>query len=224
MARKIFHDQRGLTVRGSAAPARLRARPAQLRLCRSPADFPALRAVAAFCKPRRGVPEFRLGRAAPLRPQIRRPLGPGARRHRAAAVAHNRHITLAGVASAMPETAASRVRAQANSTEPHPSQRLSAPRGCRAALCERGRSRRYSCLVVVFERVVVVPPSRPVSCFVWLSVLPAIPSRRVSFSMPEFGAVVVPLEPGTAAGGFLSPGEDTAGGGARGIDGGGVGG
>ena len=40
--------------------------------------------------------------------------------------------------------------------------------------------------------------------------------------MPEFGAVVVPLEPGTAVGGFLSAGEDTAGGGARGIDGGGA--
>jgi hypothetical protein len=35
----------------------------------------------------------------------------------------------------------------------------------------------YSCLVVVFERVVVVPPSGPVVVVLWLSVLPAIPSR-----------------------------------------------
>src|SRR6202045_4839043 len=38
VARKILHDQRGLAVRGPSAPARLRARPAQLRLCRSPAE------------------------------------------------------------------------------------------------------------------------------------------------------------------------------------------
>src|SRR5580704_11752544 len=40
---------------------------------RSPADLPALRPVAAFCPPRRGLPEFRPGRTAPLRPQIRGP-------------------------------------------------------------------------------------------------------------------------------------------------------
>ena len=42
-------------------PARLRARPAQLRLRRSPADLPALRAIAAFCPPHRGLPEISTG-------------------------------------------------------------------------------------------------------------------------------------------------------------------
>ncbi|MGA7862540.1 MAG: 4-hydroxyphenylacetate 3-hydroxylase C-terminal domain-containing protein [Stellaceae bacterium] len=36
--------------------------------------------------------KFRLGRTAPLRPQVRWPFGPGARRHRSAAVAHNRRV------------------------------------------------------------------------------------------------------------------------------------
>ena len=36
-------------------------------------NLPALRPVAAFCPPRRGLPEFRPGRTAPLRPQIRGP-------------------------------------------------------------------------------------------------------------------------------------------------------
>ena len=38
-------------------------------------------------------------------------------------------------------------------------------------------SRPYSCFVVVFERVVVVPPSGSVAVVVWLSVLPAQPPR-----------------------------------------------
>jgi hypothetical protein len=42
------------------------------------------------------------------------------------------------------------------------------------------KSRRY---LVVVSRVVVVPPSRSVSVFVWVSVLPPIPSRWTSFSM-----------------------------------------
>jgi hypothetical protein len=36
---------------------------------------------------------------------------------------------------------------------------------------------------VVVSVVVVLPPSRSVSVFVWVSVLPAIPSRWTSFSM-----------------------------------------
>jgi hypothetical protein len=104
-------------------------------------------------------------------------------------------------------------------------------------------------LVVVFERVVVVPPSGSVCVLVWLSELPATPSRYVSFCVislpfastplvtvvvcPVVGAtfVVVVVEPGTptdggaeTGGGEMSPGEETAGGGARGIDGGGAGG
>jgi hypothetical protein len=39
------------------------------------------------------------------------------------------------------------------------------------------RSRCYSCLVVVFERVVVVPPSGSVAVVAWLSLLPETPSR-----------------------------------------------
>src|SRR5207248_2265230 len=76
---------------------------------------------------------------------------------------------------------------------------------------------------VVVSRVVVIPPSRSISVFVWVSVLPAIPSLRVSFSMTllpcsstslwmvtspwspsGLGAtvvVVVVLAPGTAGGG-----------------------
>jgi hypothetical protein len=47
-----------------------------------------------------------------------------------------------------------------------------------AARVRRPRpSRGYSCLVVVIERVVVVPPSGSVAVIVWLSVLPATPSR-----------------------------------------------
>jgi hypothetical protein len=43
-------------------------------------------------------------------------------------------------------------------------------------------SRRYLGPVVV-SRVVIVPPSRSVSVFLWISALPAKPSRWISFSV-----------------------------------------
>src|ERR1700731_3958977 len=93
MARQILLDRRGLAVGGPAPPARLRARSAQFRLRRPSAHLPAIRPVAALCEPRRGLPEFRLGRPAPLRAQIRWPLGAGAQRHRAGAARRHRHVT-----------------------------------------------------------------------------------------------------------------------------------
>ena len=80
VAGEILHRQRGLGRRGPAQAAGLRPRPAQFRLCRPPADLPALRPVAALRAPGRGLPELRLGRAARFRPQIGRPLGQGPRR------------------------------------------------------------------------------------------------------------------------------------------------
>ena len=90
---KILLDRRGLAVGGPAPPARLRARSAQFRLRRPSAHLPAIRPVAALCEPRRGLPEFRLGRTAPLRAQIRWPLGAGAQRHRAGAARRHRQVT-----------------------------------------------------------------------------------------------------------------------------------
>jgi 4-hydroxyphenylacetate 3-hydroxylase C terminal len=72
--------------RGPSAPARLRARPAQLRLCRSPADLPALRPVDFFCPPRRGLAEFSTGTyrsASSTNPRAEALLSPGSNiRHR----------------------------------------------------------------------------------------------------------------------------------------------
>ena len=47
---EVLLDQRGLGRRGSSQAARLRARSAELRLCRPPADLPALRPVAAISR------------------------------------------------------------------------------------------------------------------------------------------------------------------------------
>src|SRR5437763_15990242 len=60
---------------------------------------------------------------------------------------------------------------------------ITAPRCPQGRDLRAGRGHRYSCLVVVLERVVVVPPSGSVSVFIWVSVLPAIPSRWMSFSV-----------------------------------------
>jgi hypothetical protein len=46
---------------------------------------------------------------------------------------------------------------------------------------------------VVFDRVVVVPPSGSVVVFVWLSVLPVSPSRYVSFFVISLPFASTPL-------------------------------
>ena len=81
---KFYTHQRALAGGGPPQAPRLRARPPQLRLRRPPADLPALRPVSPLRPPRRGLPQLRLGRAARLRPPLRRPLGSGDRRRRCA--------------------------------------------------------------------------------------------------------------------------------------------
>ena len=73
---KFYSRQRELGGRGPPQAAGLRARPPELRLCRPPADVPALRAVAALRAPRRRLPQLRLGRPAGDRQGRRRPVRP----------------------------------------------------------------------------------------------------------------------------------------------------
>ncbi len=67
LAREILQPQRQLAGRGPAQAARLRARPAQLGLCRPPADLRPVRAGAALQSSRRGLQLLRLLRPARLR-------------------------------------------------------------------------------------------------------------------------------------------------------------
>src|SRR3984893_6357017 len=82
----------GINAHLTAAIAMAEVSPGGL-LRRPSAHLPAIRPVAALCEPRRGLPEFRLGRTAPLRAQIRWPLGAGAQRHRAGAARRHRQVT-----------------------------------------------------------------------------------------------------------------------------------
>ena len=71
LAREVLPDRR-LGSRGPPQAARLRARPAQLRLRGPPADVPALRAVAAVRAPARRLPQLRLLGPARSRPEALR--------------------------------------------------------------------------------------------------------------------------------------------------------
>ena len=67
LARKVLQPERQLAGRGSPQAARLRPRPAQLGLCRPPADLHPVRAGAAFQSSRRGLQRVRFLRPARFR-------------------------------------------------------------------------------------------------------------------------------------------------------------
>ena len=80
VAGEVLLHQRALDGGGPPQAAGLRARPAQLRLRRPPADVPALRAVAAVRPPGRRLPQLRLVGPAPSRATRRRIVRARARR------------------------------------------------------------------------------------------------------------------------------------------------
>ena len=82
LARKVLQPQRQLAGRGSPQAARLRARPAEFRLCRPSADLRPVRAGAALQSSRRGLQRVRFLRPARLRagrPPISRTASMGTR-------------------------------------------------------------------------------------------------------------------------------------------------
>ena len=76
LAGEVLQPERQLAGRGPPQAARLRARPAQLGLCRPPADLRAVRAGAALQSSRRGLQQLRFLRPARLRQARRGPVGP----------------------------------------------------------------------------------------------------------------------------------------------------
>ena len=75
---KFYTVNDELAGRGPPQAAGLRARSAELRLCRPPPDLPALRPVAALRASGRGLPQLRLERPAGFRAEGGGPVGQGA--------------------------------------------------------------------------------------------------------------------------------------------------
>ena len=77
VAGEVLHRQRGVERGRSPPPAGLRARSAEFRLCRPPADVRVVRAVAALCASERRLHELRLRGAAAFREEGGRVERPG---------------------------------------------------------------------------------------------------------------------------------------------------